>query len=256
MSTVTIPTYRKRPPAKPERSRGSVLLWAAVIAVLAVLAVLAAWLLGWIRFGTDPRVAEIRALQEEARAKFIAGGGPATIAEATAAFASMGQIREKIEALPEDLRPQAERSAGNLFRSAFRARIDAYFATPPEKRQAELDRHIDQEEMLRKASAAARALTGGGQESSGAGERAGGGQGGGGQANGGQANGGQANGGQAGGGGSSGPGRSRTEEDRNAWRKRMIDRTTPEQRARYVEYRRAIETRRGERGLPAWPGSR
>ena len=51
-----------------------------------------------------------------------------------------------------------------------------------------------------------------------------------------------------------GPRGSRTEEDRNKWRKSMIDRTTPEQRARYVEYRRAMEERREKRGLPAGPG--
>ena len=31
----------------------------------------------------------------------------------------------------------------------------------------------------------------------------------------------------------------------------MIDRTSPEDRARYTEYRRAMEKRREERGLPA-----
>jgi hypothetical protein len=58
-------------------------------------------------------------------------------------------------------------------------------------------------------------------------------------------------GGAPGAGGPGGPpgGRSRSEEDRNAWRKNMIDRTTPEERARYTEYRRAMEKRREERGL-------
>jgi hypothetical protein len=31
----------------------------------------------------------------------------------------------------------------------------------------------------------------------------------------------------------------------------MIDRTTPEQRARYVEYRRAMEKRREQLGMPS-----
>jgi hypothetical protein len=38
--------------------------------------------------------------------------------------------------------------------------------------------------------------------------------------------------------------------------KRILDSTTPEQRARYVEYRRAKEVRRVELGLPASPWSR
>ena len=42
-----------------------------------------------------------------------------------------------------------------------------------------------------------------------------------------------------------------SEEDRNKWRKSMIDRTTPEQRARYVEYRRVMDERREQRGLPS-----
>ena len=43
---------------------------------------------------------------------------------------------------------------------------------------------------------------------------------------------------------------SSSEESRNNWRKSMIDRTTPEQRSRYVEYRRAMDERREQRGLP------
>jgi len=44
---------------------------------------------------------------------------------------------------------------------------------------------------------------------------------------------------------------SRSEEDRNRWRKSMVDRTNPEERARYTEWRRVMEERRVERGLPA-----
>jgi len=212
-------------------------MWAAILGGLAILAFLVAWLLGWVRFTTDPRVLEIRAMQEEARQKMTASGGPKTVAEATAAMASMGEIRDKIEALPPNLRPQLERSGGSMFREAFRARMDEYLTAPPQQRLAVLDRQIDQEEMMRKAFEAGRgamaALGGGGS-------------------------------GNAGGGGSGnaasgenaprGPRGSRTEEDRNKWRKSMIDRTTPEQRARYVEYRRAMEERREKRGLPAGPG--
>ena len=46
-----------------------------------------------------------------------------------------------------------------MFRSAFRARIDRYFALPPEQRQAEIDRQIAEEEMWRKAFEAGRALS-------------------------------------------------------------------------------------------------
>ena len=217
-------------------SGSSVGTWAAILGGLALLAFLVAWLLGWIRFTTDPRVLEIRAMQEEARQKMTASGGPKTMAEVTAAMASMGQIRDKIEALPPNLRQQVEQSGGSMFREAFRARMDEYLTAPPQQRLAVLDRQIDQEEMMRKAFEAGRgamAALGGG----------GGNAGGGGSGN--AASGGNASRGSRG---------SRTEEDRNKWRKSMIDRTTPEQRARYVEYRRAMEDRREKRGLPAGPG--
>lgn len=209
--------------------------WAAVLGGLSLLAFLVAWLLGWIRFTTDPRVLEIRAMQEEARQKMTASGGPKTVAEATAAMASMGQIRDRIEALPPDLRQQVERSGGSMFREAFRARMDEYFTAPPQQRLAVLDRQIDQEELMRKAFEAGRAVAAAvgvsGGNAGGAGTNS-----------------------AAAGDASRGPRGSRTEEDRNKWRKSMLDRTTPEQRARYVEYRRAMEERREKRGLPAGPG--
>ncbi len=221
--------------------------WLAVLAGIAVLAVLVAWLLGWISFGTDPRVAEIQKMQEEARTQFAEGGGPRTVAEATAAVTAMNTIRAKVEALPPHLRPQVERQGSSVFRTAMRARIDSYFTAPPEKRKAELDRQIDQEEMMRKAFEAGRAVAG----MFGGGQQAGqGGAGPGGAAPGGQQAGGQQAGGSRPSGG--GPPQGGSEEDRNRWRKSMIDSTTPEQRSRYVEYRRAMDERREQRGLPTW----
>ena len=234
-------------PAEESGGSSAALRWGGVIALLALLAFIVAWLLGWIRFTTDPRVVEIRKLQEEARQKFVATGGQTTIAEAAEAVAAMGQIRQKIESLPQDLRPQAEQGGAGMFRSAMRARIDGYFALPPEKRLAELDRQIKQEEMMRKAFETAGAVMG-----------AFGGGGNAGRAEGGQAGAASQGAGgaqQAGGPPGGGPSGSRTEEDRNRWRKQMIDRTTPEQRARYVEYRRAMDARREQLGLqPRGPG--
>jgi hypothetical protein len=228
MSTATMRSGRSRAKPTAGEASGGVGRWAALVAGLALVLVLIAWLLGWLRFGTDPRVQEIVAMQEEARQKYVATGGPRTVAEATEAFTAMTEIRGKIEALPEHLRPEVERSGGNVFRSAFRARIDEYLNAPPAQRTAVLDRQIDQEEMMRKAFEVGRAAmnaVGGGGAASGAGGNAEPPRG--------------------------GPPRSGTQEDGNRWRKGMIDRTTPEQRARYVEYRRAIDKRREERGLPS-----
>jgi hypothetical protein len=208
--------------------------WIAAIAILALLAFLVAWLGGWIRFTTDPRVAEIQKLQEETRQKFVATGGPQTLAEATEAVTAMATIRQKTEALPASLRPQVERSGGSMFRTAMRQRIDAYFALPPAKRQAELDRQIKQEEMMRNAFETASKVAG----------FFGGGPPGGGD------RGGQA-GGQSGGPPGGGPPTGGSQEGVNKWRKQIIDSTTPEQRARYVEYRRAMDQRRKELGMPS-----
>ena len=258
MSTAAVRSSRaaQSPSRSDEKSAWG--FWLAVLAGVAVLAVLIAWFLGWISFGTDPRVAEIQKMQEEARAQFAEGGGPRTVVEATAAVTAMNTIRAKVDALPPHLRPQVERQGGSVFRTAMRARIDSYFTALPEKRKAELDRQIDQEEMMRKAFEAGRAVAGmfgGGQSGGQQASQGGAGQGAAGQGVAGQGAAGQggqqaaqASGGRSGG----GPPQGGSEEDRNRWRKSMIDSTTPEQRARYVEYRRAMDERREQRGLPSW----
>ena len=260
MSTATVRSSRATQAPSRSDEKPAWGFWLAVLAGIAVLAVFVAWLLGWISFGTDARVAEIQQMQEEARTQFAEGGGPRTVADATAAVTAMNTIRAKVEALPPHLRPQVERQGGSVFRTAMRARIDSYFTAPPEKRKAELDRQIDQEEMMRKAFEAGRAVAGmfgGGQPAgqSGAGQGAAG-QGGAGQGGAGQSAAGQGGAGQSGQGRGGPPGggppQGGSEEDRNRWRKSIIDSTTPEQRARYVEYRRAMDERREQRGLPSW----
>ncbi|NDC63654.1 MAG: hypothetical protein EBZ59_06630, partial [Planctomycetia bacterium] len=129
MATATFRSSRLPPPAG-EQASNPARKWLALLALLAVLTSLLAWLLGWFRPAIDPRVAEIRKLQDEARQTIITGGGPSTIAEAAAGMAAMERIRQKIEALPEDLRPQVEQGGRGMFRAAMRARIDAYFALP------------------------------------------------------------------------------------------------------------------------------
>jgi hypothetical protein len=243
--------------------------WAAAAGGLLAAGLLIAWLLGWLPLGTDPRVAEILKMQEEARQKFQSSGGPRTVSEATEAFTSMTQIRQKVEALPERLRPQVQRAGGEMFRAAFEARINDYFSAPPAERKAVIDRQIDQEEAMRKAFAAmgmgGRGGPGGG---GGPGWGGGGGPGGGGTGGGGTGGGGAGGGpgggprggpggggpGGAGGGRGGGPPGTLSQDDGNRWRKGMIDRTSPEQRARWGEYRRAVDQRREERGLPSgWP---
>jgi|688.fasta_scaffold191853_3 hypothetical protein len=237
--------------------------WVLILLALALLAFLVAWLLGYVRLTTDPRITEIQKMQADAQKQFMANGGPQTLDEAKAAVAAMGQIRERIDALPENMQREASRQGGNVFRNTMQTRINAYFSLPPDQRQAELDRQIKQEELFRKAWESSRpagsgrggppggtAANGGPGGAGGGGGAAGGGGGGG--AGGGA---GGAGGGPGGGGpgrpGGGGPPRGGSEEDRNRWRKNLIDNTSPEQRARYVEYRRAMEARRDQLGLPS-----
>ena len=232
-------------------STGKAVRWLLILLAVAFLAFLVAWLLGYVRLTTDPRIVEIQKLQAETQQKFMANGGPQTLDEAKEAVAAMGQIREKIEALPENMRREAGRQGGNVLRNTMRTRINAYFSMPPEQRQAELDRQIKQEDLFRKAWEASRPA-GGRQGGPPGGVAANGGAGGGGPGAAGPGGGG-AGGGGAGGGGRGGgvPPRNGTEEDRNRWRKNMIDSTSPEQRAKYVEYRRAMEARREQLGTPS-----
>ena len=211
-----------------------------------LLAFLAAWLLGYIRFTTDPRVAEVKALQADVQKLMNENGGPATMEQAEVAVAAMQAVRTKMETLPEPLRRDLGRTGG--FRATMQARINSYFALPPDKRQAELDRQIAQEDMLRQAFEKA----GGGWGPPGGGPPGGGGQGGRPQGNAAQAGGGPGGPNAGGpGGGPGGPPRGGSEEDRNRWRKDMIDSTTPAQRAQFSEYRRAMDTRREQLGKPS-----
>lgn len=243
MSTVAMRSGGGAARFRGERSRRGLAWWAAVLVGVGLLALLVAWLLGWFRVTTDPRVQEVLQLQEEAMQKFTANGGPQTIAEATEAVAAMNTIRQKVESLPEPLREQVQQSGGSMFRSMMRAQINAYFDAPPENRREVLDRQIRQEETMRKAFEAARAVgsafgvggpPGGNPERGGAAPAAAG----------------------AAVGSQQAATPASADERRNVWMKRILDTTTPEQRARYVEYRRVKEVRRSQLGLPSNPWGR
>ena len=106
------------------------------------------------------------------------------------------------------------------------ARVDSYFAAPPDQRQKLIDDQLKQMQSMQKAFEGSRSMFQG----------LGGGQGGGAQ--------GRAGNLQTAG----GPG-PRSEEDRSAWRKRMIDGSSPSQRARWTEYFGEVEKRRQALGM-------
>jgi len=208
----------------------------AVLLILAILALLGLWLAGF--FGVAPAVREIRGLvdgqieelrkvaRNESQLSYDAPG--------------FGAVLERVRELPPDQRRQAGAEVGRLFAARERAEMDSYFTMPPEQRQAELDRRIQAEETRRQAREAERARREGERGPQAADQRGGGTA---------------ATGGNGGGppGGRTG-GRSATEDERNAWRKSRIDQTSPGERARRTEYRRAMDERRTQLGLPTRGG--
>jgi len=172
---------------------------------------------------TKPAGGAVGQLQAQARQHFLDGGGPTTTAHAHAAVTSLIQIQKTIDALPESERAEAQALRDRLASELLQARMKAYFSASPPTRRTELDRQIRQDELMRRAWKASRSTAAAG--SAGDGFPGGGG----------------------GGLGESDAGGS--EDDRNRHLKDMLDRTSPEQRARYGEYRRAMEARRQQMGL-------
>jgi hypothetical protein len=198
---------------------------------LALLTGSAVWWLG--RSGEDPRITEIRTLQRELAAKYPPGQAISGPEDAAARVAAIGQVMAKVQQLPPELRPQAMRVGQDTFRKIMDGKVSTYFSLPAEKRRDFLDQEIRQMEFMRKAFEAGQSVAaffGGGRGKSAGGKRE-------------EGVGPRPPFGPPGG----------SEEDRNRFRKEMIDSTTPEQRARFVEYIGAIERRRGQLGLPAMP---
>ena len=198
------------------------------------LALVTAWAVWWFRgSGEDPRITEIRTLQRELAAKYPPGQAISGPVDAAARVAAIGQVMAKVQQLPPELRPQAMRVGQDTFRKMMDGKVSTYFSLPAEKRQDFLDQEIRQMEFMRKAFEAGQTVAtffGGGRSKSADGKR-------------GDGVGPRPPFGPPGG----------SEEDRNRFRKQMIDSTSPEQRARFVEYIGAIERRRGQLGLPAMP---
>ena len=155
--------------------------------------------------------------------------------------ASFGAVFETVRSVPNAYREQARAEIGRLFEARETAEVDSYFALPPERRAAELDRRIKAEEERREKWEAERERR--------LAER-------GGQADG-QTRPGPQSSAQAGGqppaaGAAPPPGGSRrdgSEEGRNTRSKQRIDKTSAETRARQTEYRRARDQRRIQLGL-------
>jgi hypothetical protein len=153
---------------------------------------------------------------------FVGDRGLVTAAQAQEVVNTIIRMQETIERLPEAERAQARAERDKLASELFKARLKAYLTASPAKKRAELDRQIRQDQLMRRAWNASR------KSCAAAGEGFPGGGGG--------------WPGEGGGGG--------TEDEQNRHLKNFLDNTSPEQRARYEEYRRAMEARRQQMRLP------
>ena len=196
--------------------------WGGRTLLTAVALCLIAWLGGWVRFTTDPRLAEVLAMQREVDRLVAADGGPKTEAEARVIAEAWGKIRDKTDGLPPRLRGQAAAAGWATAEAGRRRAMDRFFATPPAERKAELDRQIKSERLIGGALAATAATRSGATAST------------------------APSAGQAGkqAGGASAPPQGPSEDSRNAGRKGVIDNTSSSQRARFFEYQRALNERR------------
>ena len=234
MSKASQPRLPSVPRREKPRSRRR---WAVASILTLLLGFLILWGGGWVRFTTDPRVVEIQKMHQDLEQKYVASGGPTTFVEAAAGIAAMGQIRQKMDALPPHLKPAAEKSGQDLVAMYFRGQMNSYFTKPAQQRQGELDRQIRQFEMLRKAWEASNSFMNmmGGNRGATAGTA----------------------GGQTSQAGQQRPAAAapaaqpspNSDANRIRSRKDFIDRTSPLQRAQYNEYRRAMEDRRKQLGL-------
>jgi len=222
-----------------------------VLAAAGMIGVL--WLSGLFA-GTPAEVRAVRSVVDEQIAHLAAVGRN----EAPLAYdaSSFGTLMDRVRDVPREHRDAVRQEMGRLFEARERAELDSYFATPPDRRLAELDRRIKAEEERRKVREAEWARRQ--AERTRAAETPGAGA----------ANAGQdrpaRDGGRAGGGGPPDRGaggrpagagrRDGTEESRNARSKTRLDATTPERRAMQAEYRRQMDERRRQLGLD--PGRR
>jgi hypothetical protein len=103
------------------------------------------WAFGF--FSAPPAVAEIKQLVDQQVVEYnrVARG------EVPYGTPSSSAIFEKMRDMPREYREQIGPQMGRLWEARERAEMASYFAMPPEKRQAELDRRIKADEDRRKA---------------------------------------------------------------------------------------------------------
>lgn len=214
------------PPAATDRrgSRSRTRLTIAVIGAIVMLGGLgglAAWRWGWLRAPEDPRVVEIGALMRGLLEKERQRQGPATFLTAVERMSGIAAVGLKVNALPEVLRPRVMPLAWGVLMDHLDDRMNRYFALRTvAERTTFIDGELAQMDFLKRAFESRGGDRDGRPRAAGGGPR-----------------------------GAAGRGRETSGQTREQrFTKWVLDRTTPENRARITEYLAAFERRLAETG--------
>ncbi len=217
-------------------------IWIVILSGIAIIGVAVIWT---ITSSEPPEWKEVQQLQEELQTSMEADPEDSSESDTekesreTRRWEKMAEYREKLNALPEKLQKAAKDQMRGMFVSRMEQRIDRVLSLPAEERDEELDKQIDEWDR-RIASWEKRR-----QQENTAAE---------GENDDNQANNNGNAGGTTAGNEKKKSGRRRgwmnaSKEQRDTWRRELLSKTTPEQRAKWHEYRRLMDERRKERGL-------
>jgi hypothetical protein len=188
--------------------------------LLALLLLLGVGYVSYRAFATDPDVEKVKELRQELAAKDL------TPEQRRELF---GQLREAMGRLSPEQRREAQRAMAEEGRKRMAADMQRYAAMSPAEKTRFLDERIKRTEERRRQAQA-------GQAPGGSGLRGGPGQAG------------------ASAAGTNRPAPSAAERDQR--RRQWLDDTTPEFRAQLDQYRKDMQARRQQLGLPATPSPR
>jgi hypothetical protein len=174
------------------------------------------------RFGADPALAKAQALQQQLRAQAARNLSPQQRRE----------LWQQFRATARTLSPRQRRELGRDRRLARQKQLKEYFKLSKRDRTAYLDRQIDRMQARRREQQRNQSGARGGNGPAGAGGRGPG----------------------AGGWGAGGPGGGSSAQDRLQRRMAWLDQTTPDERAMWSAYRKDLNQRLQQRGLPTWGG--
>jgi hypothetical protein len=214
---------RRRPPATPAGSSRRVVVGATAALLVVAAAGVGAWRLGWFGRAEDPRVVEIGTMMRDLLEKERQRQGQATFFTAVERVTGIVSVGMKVNALPEELRSRVMPLAWGVMMDHLDDRMNAYFrlGTAAERTRF-IDGELAQMDFLKRAFESqdkrpdGRPRSGEDRERGPRGPEPGG----------------------------AGTGQSR-EQRFTKW---VLDRTTPDQRARLTEYIAAFERRLAETG--------